>query len=286
MRPQSDDRRHGDPGNPDNDEAFVDPTDLDNPVTPKLPPFQLRLKVNDASAALKKEDGSFLGELLYLFVPESDSLDSVASGIVNDLPPALEQAGVKCILAKDGTDGETIRLMMEITGYELSAFLPNQTSQEMESALSALPPLVAPLGAQKQYDAVHQKVKEFFEIKWMHKIPKILNKHLLKMGVDADTSVEPPPPSLPKPDKLPAPDGLKLFLRVELPSRLDMGKAADSSLTEEGIKNMSQANFLRLIRPKLEEHVARAIRVACRDCTGYVTVLSSFSGRKYMESTA
>ena len=33
-----------------------------------------------------------LGELLYLFVPESDSLDSVASGIVNDLPPALEQA--------------------------------------------------------------------------------------------------------------------------------------------------------------------------------------------------
>ena len=34
-----------------------------------------------------------------------------------------------------------------------------------------------------------RKVKEFFEIKWMHKIPKILNKHLLKMGVDADTSV-------------------------------------------------------------------------------------------------
>ena len=39
----TEDRRHGDPGNPDNDEAFVDPTDLDNPVTPKLPPFQLRL---------------------------------------------------------------------------------------------------------------------------------------------------------------------------------------------------------------------------------------------------
>jgi len=70
----------------------------------------------------------------------------------------------------------------------------------------------------------------------------------------------PPPPDLPKPDKLPAPEGLKLFLRVELESRLAMAKTVDPSLKEEAVKNMSQDDYIRLIRPKLKEHIANAVR--------------------------
>jgi len=103
-------------------------------------------------------------------------------------------------------------------------------------------------------------VQEFLKIKWMRKIPEIFNTQLLTMGVDADTSVVPPPPDLPKPDKLPAPEGLKLFLRVELENRLAMARTVDPSLGDEAVKNMSQDEFIRLIRPKLKEHIANAVR--------------------------
>ncbi|CAE7466681.1 unnamed protein product, partial [Symbiodinium pilosum] len=105
------DRRQADP---DQDDEFVDPVDLEDPAAPKIPPFQVRVKPKDESAALKKEDGSFVGEVIYLFQPKSQSLDSLASNIVKDLPPELEKAGLKCVLAKDGTEGGEVRVMMEI----------------------------------------------------------------------------------------------------------------------------------------------------------------------------
>ncbi|CAE7834462.1 unnamed protein product [Symbiodinium sp. KB8] len=143
LRPQNDDRREADP---DKDGEWVDPVDLDSPVTPKLPPFQVQLTLGyqriltidclahaDPShmiqAALKKEDGSLLGDLIYMFMPQSDGLDALASAIVRDLPPLLEKEGLKCILAKDGSEGHDIRLMVEITGYKLKDILASQTSE-------------------------------------------------------------------------------------------------------------------------------------------------------------
>eukprot|EP00439_Symbiodinium_sp_Y106_P058947 s1357_g8.t1 len=91
LRPQNDDRREATEADPDQDGEFVDPVDLDSP------------------AALKKEDGSILGDLIYLFMPQSDGLDTLASAIVHDLPPLLEKEGLKCILAKDGSEGCLVR---------------------------------------------------------------------------------------------------------------------------------------------------------------------------------
>ena len=39
----SKDRREATEADPDQDGEFVDPVDLDSPVTPKLPPFQVQL---------------------------------------------------------------------------------------------------------------------------------------------------------------------------------------------------------------------------------------------------
>ena len=39
---------------------------------------------------------------------------------------------------------------------------------------------------------------------------------------------------------------------VELPNRLALAQAVQPSLTEAAVKNMSQADFFRLIHPKLE----------------------------------
>ena len=42
--------------------------------------------------------------------------------------------------------------------------------------------------------------------------------------------------------------------KVELENRLAMARTVDPSLGDEAVKNMSQDEFIRLIRPKLKAH--------------------------------
>lgn len=255
MRPQSP------PSVPPSDPLEgIDPSMAENPAAPKLQPFEIDLTLKNEEAALEKSKGTLEGKLLYDALPQEVSLDDAASGITADLQQRLQkESGLTCSIQKEGTHGKQIKLIMDITSYELGKVLPEKIAQDFASSMSALPAELAALKVQNMYDDVLAKVKDFLEAKWLEKIPQLLREKLSESKVEADLSIPPKP----KPNATTAKTELapmEAILRVELEKRLPLAQAAKPDANPEEVQKMPQPEYLALIQPRLQEQAARAIR--------------------------
>eukprot|EP00913_Durusdinium_trenchii_P012433 g11673.t1 len=226
----------------------------ENPAAPKLQPFEIDLTLKNEEAALEKSKGTLEGKLLYDALPQEVSLDDAASGITADLQQRLQkESGLTCSIQKEGTHGKQIKLIMDITSYELGKVLPEKIAQEtwpekmgpgrldFASSMSALPAELAALKVQNMYDDVLATLGRKRMPKWLEKIPQLLREKLSESKVEADLSIPPKP----KPNATTAKTELapmEAILRVELEKRLPLAQAAKPDANPE------------------EEQAARAIR--------------------------
>ncbi|CAJ1403033.1 unnamed protein product [Effrenium voratum] len=280
MRPQSETR------DPADAETLIDPSDLEDPTAPKLAPFELDVIIDNEEAVLQKYEGRVAGTLLYDVVPEQDSLDSAASAVAADLQERLQkELGTSCVIQKEGTHGKTVKLVMELTGYKLDNVLPPKVAKDLASAMSSLEgAILAVGGVQSVYDDVLSKVKAFLKAKWEEKIPRLVQGKLLENQVEANVvarpcnlKVSPAPVPLPPVAVHEPTTPFETYLRVEIADRLPLARSVNSSLQAADLQNLTQSKYLALIKPKLEEKVARAIREQLGDAFPFQAAAESDS---------
>lgn len=266
------------PGDPLGD---LDEADLENPATPTLPTFEVDVTLKDEEAVLKKYEGSVKGALAYNTMPKSASLDSAASQLIIDLQQRLKkELNITSSLEKVGTNGSTIKLSMTISGYEMYQELPKEIAADeaLKKSMSSLSEELAGVNVnvEEVYGELLTKWKDFLEGRWMKLIPPIFEKVLSKEQVAANVSVVTAPAesevvkknstinstvsSLPK---------VEVFLRVELEKRLPLAKKINPNIDPEEVEALNQTLYLALVRPRIQEEVAKAVREKLGDAFSF-----------------
>eukprot|EP00434_Breviolum_minutum_P018336 symbB.v1.2.016177.t1/scaffold1227.1/size245474/4 len=225
-------------------------------------------------------------------MPKSASLDSAASQLIPDLQQRLKkELNITSSLEKVGTNGSTIKLSMTISGYEMYQELPKEIAADeaLKKSMSSLSEELAGVNVnvEEVYGELLTKWKDFLEGRWMKLIPPIFEKVLSKEQVAANVSVVTAPAesevvkknstinstvsSLPK---------VEVFLRVELEKRLPLAKKINPNIDPEEVEALNQTLYLALVRPRIQEEVAKAVREKLGDAFSFTITPEGHALRK------